>query len=525
MRVLLIEDDVAYATVAQGYLKRLAPEVECHHVTLLADGLSLAAAESFDVCLLDLNLPDSQGVATVAAMSAAAPTLPLIVLTAELGSDLDMQALQAGAEDYLAKSELGIASLRHAIRHAMERRRLARSLAQADQLNRLILDHMPASIELLDDGGRVQFINPTGLASLGANALRDVQGQDWLQLWTPTAAETLKSLLDQARGGQVATAQSLLARQGQALRWWNLKVVPVQGDAAPEARFLVVALDFTESRQQEERLRLAQKAELLSHIAGGIAHNFNNLLTVVQGYSEMMLRTLPEAETRQRRRANDIRKSAIRGHQLVERLLTYAHPGGLNPRPIDLNTLLEQDRASLEKALGPLVSLHFVLAKNPPYVHADPVLLLQVVITLLVNANDAMPDGGSVTICTDLIELDSNAAQRLMTTGRVIGDVTAWLTRLPAQFSLLSVSDTGVGMNAETLANIFTPFFTTKPVDEGTGLGLATVALSIANLGGFIRVESCVGSGSRFDIYLPASSGDSEVNGARETTRGSTSET
>ncbi len=503
MRILLVEDDVDYAAVVQGYLRRITAEVSVQHVTSLAAATSLVTTEHFDVGVLDLNLPDSQGTSTVTALATAAPHLPLVVLTGEIASDTDLQALEAGAQEYLAKSELGVASLRRAIRYARERHRLTRALAQANQLNRLMLDHMPESIELLDAEGCVQFINPAGLASLGLTDPDAVQGQPWVQLWAPPAEPTLSALLEQARAGQTSTTEAFLARVGAVPRRWNITVLPLPPDKASSARHLVVTQDFTARHFHEKHLHQAQQTALLKHIAAGVAHNFNNLLTVVQGYSEMMLRTLPEEDARQRRRANDIRQSAIRGRQLVEHLLAYSHLAEPSPKVIDLNVFLEQEIKLLESTLNPLVSLELEPAPAPLHVCADPWLLSSTLLTFVLNANEAMPEGGTVTLSVSPVALDASFVNQ-PPHGRLVGDVEAVLSiGSPARPVRISVKDTGPGMDAATLSNLFTPFFTTKPADKGLGLGLVTAAAQVEKMGGFIGVTSHPGAGAQFDVYLP----------------------
>jgi two-component system cell cycle sensor histidine kinase/response regulator CckA len=510
MRILLVEDDVDYAAVVQGYLRRITAEVTVRHVTSLAAATALAVAEHFDVGVLDLNLPDSQGTATVTALATAAPHLPLVVLTGEIASDTDLQALEAGAQEYLAKNELGVVPLRRAIRYARERHRLTRALAQANQLNRLVLDHMPTNIKLLDAEGRVQFINPAGLAALGLSDPSAVLGHPWLQLWAPSAEPAIRALLEQARAGQPSTTEAFLARAGAAQhcapRWWHITVLPLPPNNASSARYLVVTQDFTARHFHEKHLHHAQQTALLKHIAAGVAHNFNNLLTVVQGYSEMMLRTLPEEDARQRRRATDIRQAAIRGRQLVEHLLAYSHFAELSPRIIDLNAFLEQEVKLLESTLNPLASLGFEPSPEPLQVYADPWLLSSTLLTFVLNANEAMPEGGTVTLSVSRVTLDATFLNQ-PAADRLVGDVEAVLsTGSPVPLVRISVRDTGPGMDAATLANIFTPFFTTKPVDKGTGLGLATAAAQVERMGGFIGVTSQPGTGAQFDVYLPLSS-------------------
>ncbi|MGQ9896159.1 MAG: response regulator [Acidobacteriota bacterium] len=503
MRVLLVEDDIYYVVVVQGYLRRIAAEVTVHHATSLAAATALVTSEHFDVALLDLNLPDTHGTDTVVAMSAAAPHLPLVALTGESTVGIDLQALEAGAQEYLAKDELSVVSLRRAIRYAQERHRLTRSLAQANQLNRLMLDHLPVSIELLDAEGRVQFINPVGLASLSLTDAGKVVGRPWLQLWMPPAEPALKALLDQARTGQNATLEGFWARIGAVPRWWSLVILPLPLGNALSPCYLVVSQDLTERRFHEKHLHQAQQAELLERIAAGVAHNFNNLLTVVQGCSEMMLRTLPESDARQRRRAKDIRQAAIRGRQLVEHLLAYSHHAEPSPMVIDLNAFLEQEAKLLEGILKPFVSFDLELLPEPIQLQVDPWLLSSALLIFILNANEVMPEGGTVTLSACTVALDTTFLSQ-PTCDRLVGDAkSVLLAGSPVKLVKISVRDTGPGMNPTTLANIFTPFFTTKPVDKGSGLGLVTAAAQVEKMGGFIGVTSRPGAGAQFDVYLP----------------------
>jgi two-component system cell cycle sensor histidine kinase/response regulator CckA len=217
----------------------------------------------------------------------------------------------------------------------------------------------------------------------------------------------------------------------------------------------------------------------------------------------MMLRTLPEEDARQRRRAADIRQSAMRGRQLVEHLLAYSHLAEPLPRVIDLNAFLEQEIKLLESTLNPLVSLGLEPAPELLQVYADPWLLSSTLLTFVLNASEAMPEGGTVTLSAGPVALDATFLNH-PAHDRLVGDVeTVLSTGSPARLVRISVRDTGPGMDAATLSNIFTPFFTTKPVDKGTGLGLATAAAQVGQMGGFIGVTSRPGAGAQFDVYLP----------------------
>lgn len=250
-----------------------------------------------------------------------------------------------------------------------------------------------------------------------------------------------------------------------------------------------VARDISERRYLEGQLRQAQKMEAIGRLAGGVAHDFNNLLMVIRGYSDLVLERLP-ADHSERRSVERIANAGDKAAALTRQLLAFSRKQVLQPRVLDLNVLL----LDLSKMLPPLIreDIEFVLRPAPRLgmVKADPTQLEQVVINLVVNARDAMPRGGKLTIDTENVHVDRSRA--LIHPDMPTGD-----------YVMLAVSDTGVGMDEETQRRIFEPFFTTKPQGQGTGLGLATVYGIVKQSGGYIWVYSDPGRGSNFKIYFP----------------------
>ena len=266
---------------------------------------------------------------------------------------------------------------------------------------------------------------------------------------------------------------------------------------------LSVVRDITERKQAEaEKARLeaqinqAQKLESVGRLAGGVAHDLNNLLTPVLGYSEMLLdETSPESP--QKRPLKEIENAAYRARNLVRQLLAFSRKQLLEFQSIQLNDFLTDFRQFLERTLRKNIAIYLELAPNLPSIEGDRTQLEQVIINLAINAQDAMPDGGQLTIETDRVELDESYASTHQ-------GVT------PGPYVMIAVSDTGCGMDAETRENLFEPFFTTKEVDKGTGLGLATVYGIVKQHGGNIWAYSEPGLGSVFKIYLPVSENPAE---------------
>jgi signal transduction histidine kinase/ActR/RegA family two-component response regulator len=249
-------------------------------------------------------------------------------------------------------------------------------------------------------------------------------------------------------------------------------------------------------RQSQEQLRQAQKMEAVGRLAGGIAHDFNNLLSAILSYSEMVMTDLPEAHP-SREDLEQIRQAGARAAELTQQLLAFSRRQLLQLRPLDLNTVVAGVDRMLRRVIGEDVVLQTVLAPDIRSTRGDAGQLEHVLMNLAVNARDAMPAGGTLTITTT--DLDVGEA-----------GLATWPELSPGRYVTLAVRDTGAGMTPEVQERIFEPFFTTKPVGHGTGLGLSTVYGIVAQSGGQVFVRSAPGAGSTFTICLPVHTAEAE---------------
>ena len=252
---------------------------------------------------------------------------------------------------------------------------------------------------------------------------------------------------------------------------------------------LAVIMDVTGRRDLEEQLRQAQKMEAVGMLAGGIAHDFNNLLTIINGYSQLMLNNLAKNDPN-RHAAEQIMKAGDRAAGLTNQLLAFSRRQVMQPKVLDMNNLVSGMSAMLRRLIGEDIDLRLTLSADIGRVSADPGQIEQVLMNLVVNARDAMPKGGALTVETGNVTLDEHYAERHVAVK-------------PGSYVLLAVSDTGSGMDEATKGRLFEPFFTTKAPGKGTGLGLSTVFGIVKQSGGTVEVYSEQGSGSSVKVYLP----------------------
>ena len=329
----------------------------------------------------------------------------------------------------------------------------------------------PSPVVRISGEGDVLYLNPAG-GRLLALALMEGQGR--------VRPEFLAQIRDAARGG--GRREISLKAEGRAY-------AVVCAEVPEGGYFNLYAHDVTEQLITEERLRQSQKMEAVGRLAGGIAHDFNNIITGIRGYVDFALEALNE-ESQEHRDLKDVMGLADRAAALTKQLLAFSRRQTLDPVVLNLNTTIRNLTKLLDRLLGDDIELHFVPSDNLGNDRVDPGQIEQVIMNLAVNARDAMPDGGKLTIETANVTLDAAYAD-------------AHQGVRPGRYIMLAVTDNGTGMDKETLAKVFEPFFTTKQTGKGTGLGLATSYGIAKQHGGNIWVYSEPGQGSTFKVYLP----------------------
>ena len=371
-----------------------------------------------------------------------------------------------------------------------DRKLAEEALQRAEARSRALIGAMQDVILVLDRDGTYVDIAPSATDRL-FRPPEELLGKRVHDIFPPEKAHVFQQVITQAltTRSPVEVAYDLEIR-GEKI-FFEGTVSPL-----PDERVVFVARDVTARRraeqalrESEDQLRQAQKMEAVGQLAGGIAHDFNNLLMAIMSNAELASLELPSAAPAMQH-IDEIKNASRRARALTQQLLAYSRKQILQPRVLDINVVVRDTEQILRRLIGETIAMDVVLEPALGHVRADPGQLVQVLINLAVNARDAMPQGGQLTI--ESCNRDMGAA-----------DVKAHRGLKPGRYVALQVKDTGIGMDEQTKTRIFEPFFTTKPPGQGTGLGLSTAYGIVKQSGGYIAVETAPGAGTTFTIYLP----------------------
>jgi hypothetical protein len=500
LRVLLVEDSADDALLLEREIRRGGFNLSLTRVENEAQFLS-AISQAWDVVVSDYVLPRFNALGVLRHLRHLHLDVPTIVVSGTVTESELVEAMKAGAHDYVQKQnlarlvvairrELGEAAGRRrrreaedALREAQERFRFVVENT-ADVVYRLrfpdmVYDYLSPGIERLTGYGPRE-INGVGLNGLVVSAT-DTAGR-------PVAIEKMEWARRIEQFGEFSADYQVRTKNGE-LRWLADHSFPWRDGQGRLLGAVGTLVDVTVRKDLEAQLTQAQKMEAVGRLAGGVAHDFNNLTTAILGYSELMLRRLGAADPL-RRHVAEVTRAAERAAGLTRQLLAFSRKQLLQPRVLDVAEVLEHSRGLLERLIGEDIELVTRGEPGVGRVRADPVQLDQVILNLAVNARDAMPRGGQLVLEASNADLDEDYAHEHVTVR-------------PGRYVMLAVSDTGHGMDKETQRRIFEPFFTTKEMGKGTGLGLSTVYGIVQQSGGYVWVYSEAGRGTTFKIYLP----------------------
>jgi len=510
LSILLIE--------SRGGIARALLSSQTGFTVVHADRISKASAlcaqagspGAFQVILIDLSLQDSKGLDSFRRAAALLPGAPLVAIQPDDDTALAETLIAEGAQACLNKDGLDGGALAQALRQAVLRNR-----AEARRF-RALFDSAPIGI-LLAAGRRVIMANPAGLDILG-RVETDLASVSVLDLFPPESRSRIEKALDAAAGEiQESRFTSELERPRKPALRCQVFVTGAMLNDSPAVALYLASLDEKDeaaygatgrgmsragaaaagsasqgnmggTEAAQEHARQARKMEALGRLAGGVAHDFNNLLTAINGYSEHLL-TLPGVEGAIASGLKAIRRAGDTAAAMTRSLMSFSRSEGGTARSMRVDEAIGEMAPVLQRLVGDVVEFRVKLEAGNAAVRLEPGQLEQLILNLCVNARDAMPAGGTLTLTTNVMDVAPGSAFTHLATGA-------------GEHVVISVQDSGTGMGEETLECLFEPFYTTKRGGRGTGLGLATVYGIVSQAGGGINVTSVLGEGSRFRIFL-----------------------
>ena len=500
VRLLQLEDsrvdyELILATLEVGGFR-----VESRQTSTRDEFLAALEQGGFEVILADCKLPDFDGLAALALARQLRPGTPFIFVSGFIGEEAALESLKHGATDYVFKHNL--ARLAPAVRRALqeareqqERRRTEAALQEREATLASFFDTAPfmmGVVELLPDDVLHHSDNAATARFLGSTP-RQMRGRRSSQLGFPQELipQWLEHFRETRRLGRPVEAEHRFLHHGQ-LRWMSVTVSALPDVAGTPNRFCYVAADTTDKKQLEQQFLRAQRLESVGTLAGGIAHDLNNVLAPIVMSLRLFRSKLPGQEDQEV--LASMESSARRGADIIRQVLTFARGADGARQPVAVGALIDDLAKMLQDTCPRSVRIETAAPPDLGAVNGDATQIYQVLMNLCVNARDAMSRGGLLRLCAEHIPAEDDKAH--LRSGAPSGD---WI--------LITVSDTGTGIAPEILDKIFDPFFTTKAASFGTGLGLSTALSIVKNHGGLITVASQLNQGTEFKVFLPAHAG------------------
>jgi PAS domain S-box-containing protein len=493
LRALVVEDSPSDADLLIRELQRGGYDVTSRRVQT-AEAMQAALDEAtWDIVLSDYHMPQFSAPAALKILQSRKLDLPFIIISGTIGEEAAVEALKAGAHDFLVKDRMArlAPAIERELGEVVERRkrRVAEDARHASEAQyRSLIEHAAFGIYRSTPDGRLLAVNPALVTMLAYTSADDLLAVPLSEVYADPEAR-LDFVQRTFEHGQVSGAETIWKRKdGEAIR------VRLSGRLASDLKsgqtvFEVIAEDVTEQHRLQNELRQVHKMEAVGRLAGGVAHDFNNMLTVILGYAELLTEQIGRDKP-VGRDLLEIQAAAERAASLTRQLLAFSRKQVLAITTVDLSAVVRGVESMLRRLLGEQVAIRTSLADDLYPVIGDVMQLEHLLVNLSVNARDAMPQGGVLTIATGNAALDREF-------------VATHPGSRPGDYATLRVTDTGIGMAPEVQQSIFEPFFTTKERGQGTGLGLAAVYGTVKQLGGYIALESRVDHGSTFTIYLP----------------------
>ena len=493
--ILLIEDDEGDYLITQALLDR-AQTIECtlDWVSTYDAGRDAVLTDDYDACLVDYRLGANTGLDLLEEVNAQGGVrAPIILLTGQGDLEVDLHAMEAGAADYLSKDQIDAPLLERSLRYAVERKEAEQRIREQAQL----LDKARDAILAHDMDGRIVYWNKSAERLTGWSKDEILGERTHTCLYDPDEEDKIRrcqeTLMEE---GEWTGELHMRTRDGEELvvesRWTLVR----DASGTPD-RVLVINTDITERKRLESQFLRSQRMESIGRLVGGIAHDLGNLLMPITLGVKVLRRRLTEADDKIEQVLNMIQKSAERGGNMVEQVLAFARGVEGERVALQLDGIVDEIESITDETFPESIEVRTDVAADLPRVVGDATQVQQVLMNLCVNARDAMPEGGILSIDARPVELTEADAERN-------------IDAEPGRYVCLRVRDTGTGMPEEVMDKIFEPFYSTKEEGQGTGLGLSTAYSIVQSHDGFIDVDSEEGEGTTFWVYLPVRAEDEE---------------
>lgn len=501
LHVLVVDDEAAHIEAIRRAFEATDGGVEIQAVSTLREYRRSIEAAVPDIVLMDLNLPDGRAV-EVLTHPPEEGAFPVLVMTAFGNQQIVVEVMKAGALDYLVKSPEAFAMLPRLVDSARREWALLLDRKQTKDSNtRLVMavEQAAETIVITDNKATILYVNPVFEKTTGYTREEAVGKNPRILQSGRQDAEFYRQVWDVLSAGKVWSGRIVNKRKDGTLYEEDASISPVFDVAGKIVNYVGVKRDITREIRLEQQLFQAQKMEAVGRLAGGVAHDFNNILSIiVMNAAELITRK--NLTPTQVDEVNDIALAAERGSNLTRQLLAFSHTQVLQMGALDLNEVVAGITKMLHRLIGEDISLNFHPAPGRVSVWADRGMIEQVLLNLAVNSRDAMPEGGRLDVELTCLAVDATrAASQAVTAG---------------DFVCLTVRDTGCGIAPEHLPHLFEPFYTTKAVGKGTGLGLATVHGIVEQHHGWVEIESQPGKGTVCHVYLPKLTEAKETNAA-----------
>jgi PAS domain S-box-containing protein len=505
LRLLQIEDSESDAKLILRLLMQGGFEVASQRVDD-AGGLRRALADaSWDIIIADYHLPGFDAPGALRILQECGKDIPCIVVSGVMGEETAVEMMKFGAHDYLTKTNL--TRLLPAVERELAEAAARRDSKQAQEELHASEERLALAVEATQIG-TFDFYPQTGnliwskfaRQHYGVSPEAEVTYDTFLRALHPSdrdrVTQTLQDALRSENGGNYAHEYRTVGIEDGEERWLSSRG-RVFFDAEMHAvRVVGVVQNVTERKRLERQLLQSQKIESVGRLAGSIAHDFNNLLTVINGYAHLVLAEMgPEHALRDS--MEELSKAAMQAAGLTRTLVSFSRRQSAEPKTIDMNAFVGEYENMLRRLLGEHIELVVSLDSQAGTFRADPGQIGQVLMNLAINAKDAMPSGGKLTIETSCMVADDHFARTQLHVG-------------PGEYAVLTITDSGTGMSAEVKAHLFEPFFTTKEPGKGTGLGLSTAYGIVNQSGGSIWVSSEPDRGTTFKLFFPSSGLEAE---------------